>query len=137
VRLRTETSTERERFTPKGQPTPRPPGATRNAAVGRLVNLQLQSTPERVDTLVDAWPAGPERDSALGNLVSNVSYKDPKQALDFARRIADTTQRDTAVERAARGWLSRDERAARAWLSSTQELTPGVKRVLLREFDQW
>jgi hypothetical protein len=111
-----------------------PPGPIRSAGVENLVVLQYYNNPDRVDSLADAWPAGPERDGALSSLAHNVGYRDPQKGIDLARRVGDPISREIAFERITRIWLRRDEAAARAWLANSGEMPSEAKRVLLREF---
>ena len=113
-----------------------PSGAARSAAVWQLAYCESYSAPDQLDTLAEAWPAGPDRDAAWRGLALKVSRIDSNRALDYVRRIGDPSAREAAFYRTARTWLGRDATAARAWLADTPEISAESKRVLLRLHDE-
>jgi hypothetical protein len=113
-----------------------PEGAARKHAIWAHALIQAGNSPERIETLADDWPAGPDRDAALRGIVWSLSQNDARRGLDFARRISGGAARESAFENIARSWLSRDRAAARAWVTGAPELSAEQKRVLLREFDE-
>ena len=113
-----------------------PSCAARAAAVWQLAYYESYTAPDQLDTLAEAWPAGPDRDAALRGVAQKVSQIDSNRALDYVRRIGDPTAREAAFYRTANIWLGRDATAARAWLAATPEISAESKRVLLRQHDE-
>jgi len=113
-----------------------PPGPERTAAVRSLVSREVYYASDRLDALVNEWPAGSDRDAALGSVAARLVQNEPMRALDFARRVSDPVARETAFYQLASLWYYRDETTARAWLAGTAEIPAESKRVLLRQFDE-
>jgi hypothetical protein len=108
----------------------------RIAGIRELSYVQAENFPERIDSLAEAWSAGPERETALEGIAQYLCQNRPEQAAEFARQISDPTARWKIYQSLASFWLYRDEAAARKWISSTTELSPDDKRVVVREFEE-
>jgi hypothetical protein len=113
-----------------------PLGEARSAAVQALTERQLSQYPDRAETLADAWPAGPDRDSALSFLGENVGGADPQRAMSFLQRIGDPGIHEEEFKLLARQWLARDATAARVWLGSTTEISAEAKSRILSWFNE-
>jgi hypothetical protein len=114
-----------------------PPGAARQTAIEALSQNQAANMPDRMDALIDAWPAGPDRDAAMKGVAWGIYGSDPRRALDLAGHLSDATTRESSIENLARAWLSGDdEPSARAWVVSAPDLSAEQKRVLLRTVDE-
>jgi hypothetical protein len=112
------------------------PGAARQEGVWTLAWYQANSSPDRIETLANSWPSGPDHDAAMSGMAFSLSasQRDPRSALAFAGQISAPDARASAFTQLAKNWLSTDEPAARVWLTHTTELSPADKRVLLRQF---
>jgi len=127
-----------------GENTPRcqqwidtlPSGRVRSAAVENLAGIQISRDPQQIETVLESWASGSDRDSALKAATDTVSFKDPARAVDYARRIADPNLREDAFESLASTWRHRDVTAAKKWLAASPDFTAEKKATLLRQFDE-
>ena len=111
------------------------PGTARVEALQGLGYSEANSAPDRLDSLADSWPTGPDRDATLRGVASQLSQNDPTRAFDYARRVSDPAAREATFSNIARTWLYRDAVFARTWLTGTTEISAESKRVILRQFD--
>jgi hypothetical protein len=111
-------------------------GPERTAAIHELSYLQAKKYPDRMNSLAEGWPPGPERDTALRGISSYLSQNRPEAALDFIQQMSEPAARWRACVNLAGFWLYRDEASARSWISATSELSPDDKRVLIRQFEE-
>ena len=88
--------------------------ATRARTIREMVDRQADEA-ERVDTILNEWPAGPDREAAMGGIVNHLAWKNPAQAIEFAR-----------------SWSYSDRAAVRRWNSDEPAFSTVQKRILLR-----
>jgi hypothetical protein len=115
-----------------------PPGEGRTGAIRNLTSRQSANDPERLDSFLEGWTAGPDRDMALRGISTYLcrNQKNPERALDFANRTTDPTLRWKSYANIASDWLIQDEVSARNWMASTTELSAEDKRALIRQFEE-
>ena len=114
-----------------------PPGTVRSIAIERASANKIGADPQQVEAIIEGWPQGLDRDSALKGAASRIASQEPLRAVEYARRITDPDQREDAFQTLAFDWRRRDQAAAKAWVSSSSDFTPEKKRVLLRQFDEF
>ncbi|MFN0128021.1 MAG: hypothetical protein ACKV19_15180 [Verrucomicrobiales bacterium] len=71
--------------------------------------------PVAASTWLQAQPAGPARDSAIGGLALATFDNDPAGAVTWATQLADDRTRTQAITLGLTEWLKRDPSAASAW----------------------
>lgn len=98
-----------------------------------LVQARNGSTPEAI---TEAWPAGTERDSALGGLTYYFAMENPTHATAVANQISNPRKRALALINLAYTWHDSDKAGARTWVSTTEDFSADEKRVILRNFDE-
>jgi hypothetical protein len=84
--------------------------------VARVLNVFAPVSPEAAAKWVDQLPAGPVRESAIGNYVEAVRQYDPGAGARLALKTADAAERERRVEQCFVVWLAWDPDSAKQWL---------------------
>lgn len=111
-----------------------PPGDTRVAAIRKMVERQVDQAPERMDGILNEWPTGSDREAAIGGLVDYLAWKEPSQAIELARQLADPRVRANAYGQIASSWSYSDRPAVRRWIADEPAFSDNQKRTLLRMY---
>ena len=78
-------------------------------------------------------PDDKTKQSAVQNLVGNLSYRYPDIAAPWAETLQDPNQRNNAIQNIGRNWLRSDPTAAKAWLQ-TVSIPDDMKARLLKGY---
>ncbi len=110
-------------------------GSIREKAITAIVSSLGRESSEQRDSLIEQYPVGADRDAALRGVVQ-ASWGKQTQGLSFAQRISDPAMREQAFRQVASSWLNSEPTAARVWLEGTNELSPDVKKMLVRSMTE-
>lgn len=110
-------------------------GPARENVVTALVSALARNSSENLDTVLNQFPTGADRDAALRGAAQS-KWSNPEEAMPYAERITDPVLREKTFRSIAGNWFYRDGPAARSWLAGTQELSPEVKAMLLRQSEE-
>jgi hypothetical protein len=80
-------------------------------------------------------PAGPLEDELRSGIVRHAARYDPEETVGIIRKIQEPTLRDEAYVRLGKIWNRMDPPRARDWAENDPQLTPEVRRQLLKSLD--
>ncbi|MEO8350411.1 MAG: hypothetical protein ABI680_01690 [Chthoniobacteraceae bacterium] len=106
-------------------------GSVREHAITGMVGILGRRANDQLDSLLEQYPVGADRDAALRGAVQ-ASWGKQTQGLSYAQSISDPAIREQAFRQVASSWLNSEPAAARVWLDGTNELSPDVKKMLVR-----
>jgi len=100
-------------------------------AVSAGFRTWYKRAPDEATAWLAAAPQDPVWDAAVAELVRTLSFTKPDEAVEWAQRIQDETQRRRSTQLAGRRWAGSDMEAARAWLAKS-DVSEDLRQSILR-----
>ena len=107
-----------------------PSGEEKTEAVGFVFTYWLKSDPARAEAWLEETKPTPSLDPALRAMAVSKGARNPREGIEWARRIQDPGTRERTLVRVGSAWYRNDPEAARRWLEVSSLPRAAQKSVL-------